>query len=115
MKVELTEKYEIFGAEGVIIGRLWGGGEGCYPSKLYLGYHTKDGLVEEIKKGVEDGSIDNGFGFQEIEGALMTITKESYLKIENKLYVNKSYEELYFGDLSNKQKEFLSEAYSNFV
>ena len=93
-------------AKGLVYGLLWGGGEGTYRARTIVSSSMSD-LTEKIMKGIDDGSLDSGMGYQRLIGAIMNITTETTIVIGGEDYVNKSYTTEFFGDLSENQQEFL--------
>ena len=93
-------------AKGLVYGLLWGGGEGTYPSRTIVSSSMSD-LTEKIMKGIDDGSLDSGMGYQRLIGAIMQIKTETTVVTDGKDFVNKSYTTEFFGDLSENQQEFL--------
>lgn len=93
-------------AKGLVYGLFWGGGEGTYPARTIVSSSMSD-LTEKIMKGIDNGSLDSGMGYQRLIGAIMDITTETTIVIGGEDYVNKSYTTEFFGDLSENQQEFL--------
>jgi len=96
-------------ATGIVLGYLWGGGQGGYPARVI----TSDNLTnlrQQVKDGIEDGSLDSGMGFQSLTGALMCIETIDTRKIDGKTFVAVDYEDELFGDLTQKQKDLLADA-----
>lgn len=93
-------------AKGFVYGLLWGGGEGTYPSRTIVSSSMSD-LTEKIMKGIDDGSLDGGMGYQRLIGALMEITVRTTIVIGDDDYVNQKCTIQFYGDLSENQQEFL--------
>ena len=95
-----------FSSIGVVLGKLWGGGDGAYPAeKLYA--DTKDKLIKEAKTLLKNGGLDSGMGFEYLKGALLLITEQTIVLIKNKEYHHEDFETVYLGDLTHKDKLFL--------
>ena len=93
-------KEQEYQADGIITGRLWGGGLGFYYARKYTGFKSLDDLKENIKKDFESGAIDSGFGFEKIIGARMKIDKITIKTIDDDDYVNVKHEMFELGDMS---------------
>jgi len=103
------EKSVKFSSVGVVYGQLWGGGEGTYTSVKLYG-DTKEELIENAKKGIENGSLDSGMGYQKLLGCGLVITKHETITFEGKEYVNEDDVEIeVIGDLNETQNEFILE------
>lgn len=96
-------------ATGVVLGRLWGGGEGMYPSRPVQA-DTLEQLRAEAQKALEDGSLDGGMGFERLIGALLDVEATITKTIDGKEYYRNEYHEMELGDLTDEQLEFLREA-----
>jgi len=102
--IPFTRTY--YRAKGYVYGLFWGDGEGSYPSTMVYS-DTIEELRSRIREGIMNGSLDSGMGFQRLIGAIMEITILKDIIIDDKVYTNKTYETEFFGDLSEKQMEFL--------
>jgi len=67
-----------FEAEGLVLGNLWGGGKGAYPT---------------IKVSAP--------------GAMMIITTISRVEVDGKPFINREFETQPFGELDEMDEEFL--------
>ena len=101
---------KMYKSKGFVSGNLWGGGQGFYPAEELINEKLSD-LKKEIKKGIEEGWLDSGMGFESLNGAVIEIMTIRTIKKGDKSYVNNSYKVLNFG-LSKKEfdngKEFLN-------
>lgn len=104
---ENNQKIE-FKSKGFVHGNAWGGGEGAYAASP-LKADTKEVLLAEAKRRVEDGSLDNGMGFESLNGALLFITKVTTIEVDGKEFTNEEYEHEFVGDLTEEQQDFLDE------
>jgi len=93
-------------ANGLVYGKYWGGGEGSYQAESYQS-KTKKGLDKLINKGVNDGSIDSGMGYQEILGAFMIVEKIITIKKDGEEYKRSEHNGEFYGNLAEKQQDFL--------
>lgn len=109
--METTINYE---AKGVCLGKLWGGGEGAYTTEKYTNSSLSK-LKTEIEKGIGNSTIDSGMGFESMIGALMIVTTIRTKTINGKNYTNKENENMFFGDLTEEQQDFLDNSYTDFL
>lgn len=96
-------------ATGIVLGNLWGSGIGSYPT-CEIRATNRASLIQQIENGIEDGSLDSGMGFESLVGAVMTIDEIDSQKIDGKTFIAHNYENEMFGDLTEEQEDFLSEA-----
>ena len=99
-------------ATGYVLGNLWGGGEGAYPSSQ-VEAKTRKEVLRKAKKELSTGGLDSGMGFESLIGALLTLRKIETIIVKNKDYLRSDYEDIFIGKLSGKQEEFLSEVQFN--
>jgi len=92
-------------ARGYVLGKLWGGGMGVYPSRV-LYADTLEDLKAQAIDGL-DGSLDSGMGFEYLQGARLEIETIKSQKIGKSFFFNSSYKVLFFGELTQKEKMFL--------
>jgi len=93
-------------ARGYVLGKLWGDGIGAYPSRT-LETESIDQLKVEAMKGIKEGWLDSGMGFECLLGARLVIETIESLKKGKKTFFNSSYKVAFFGDLTPKEKHFL--------
>jgi len=105
--VQITHKEVIYYSKGVVIGRAWGGGICAYNARKYTA-PTKKELYNKIIEGIEDDSIDAGFGFEKVKGGKFLITKRTNITIDDRIYTNKVMHYKIFGNLSPKEKRVLN-------
>lgn len=103
-KMQVTKRFK---AEGLVLGNLWGGGIGSYPSEVLIA-NTMEKLLNRANRQLEDGSLDSGMGFESLIGAVLNICIIRKIIFEERTYVNKSYEIVFIGDLTDEQKEYLN-------
>jgi hypothetical protein len=96
-----------FESTGLVFGNYWGrGGKGSYPArKLYA--ETKSDIIEQAEKGLADGSLDSGMGYESLIGALLVITEITTINLKGKNYVHKEDDIIFIGDLSEDEQDFL--------
>ena len=100
------EKKKSYKATGFVLGNLWGGGQGAYPT-IELEADTKESLMEKAKVALDDGSIDSGMGFESLVGAVLDITESTMVEIEDEIYINEKYIFDTVGELTDEQYEWL--------
>jgi len=93
---------------GLVFGNLWGGGKGAYEARK-LSANTKEALLKEAEKGVEDNSLDAGMGYESLIGAILNVTKITTVYRKGKEFTNKETDVELVGDLSEKDQDFLIE------
>ena len=98
----------VFTSRGLVFGNYWGGGKGAYSAEK-LSADTKEELIEEATKKLEDGSLDSGMGYESLIGALLYITKTTTIIHKGKSFVNKETEDEFIGDLTESDQDFLIE------
>jgi len=97
-------------ANGMVLGKLWGGGIGGYPAEIL----TADNLTEldkQIERGIEDGSLDGGMGFESLIGAMMSIETIDSRTIDGKKFIASEIEIKVYGYITEKQEEMLLETF----
>lgn len=96
-------------ASGMVLGNCWGGSYGGYPARKLSGDNLIE-LCDEIKAGLADGSLDSGMGYESLIGAVMNIETIDTREIDGKTFVATERETEFFGDLTEEQEDFLTEA-----
>ena len=94
-------------AKGFVLGNLWGGGTGIYPSSP-IASDTYEGIMDVAEEKLKEGSLDSGMGFDGLIGAILCITKYHIIEIEGKEYINKEYSDEYIGELTEDDEEYLT-------
>ena len=72
-----------FKSSGFVYGNLWGGGRGAYPARKITA-HTLEALTAEIDKGIKDGSLDSGMGYESLMGGVFDIETVTTATIKGK-------------------------------
>lgn len=93
-------------ANGVVLGKTWGGGFGAYPSRE-VEAKTKAELLKKAKKELKSGALDSGMGFEFLKGARLDIKEIETVTIKGKEYQRADYITEFIGDLTDKEKNFL--------
>lgn len=94
-------------AKGSVLGNMWGGGSGSYPTKTITA-DTFGGLISKATEMLNDGSLDSGMGFESLIGGKLHITKTTTIVVDGKEFTNEGYSERFIGTLKASQKLFLS-------
>jgi len=95
-----------FKAEGLVLGNLWGGGKGAYPT-IKVSADSKEELEKKINEELDSGGLDSGMGFNGLQGAIMIVTTVSRVEVDGKPFINREFETLSFGKLDEMDEEFL--------
>ena len=99
-----------YNATGAVLGRSWGGGQVAYPSEKLTGYDTKEALIKDAEEQLKKGSLDSGFGFEALKGAILIIVEVSTVVIDKKPFHHEEYETVFIGDITENEKEFLEDS-----
>jgi hypothetical protein len=102
----MTKNYN---STGIVLGNYWGGGKGSFAATKFSSNISKEDLIEQNKKALENGSLDSGMGYESLIGALITIKTTSTIIYEGKEFINDEYEDLFIGNLTEEEQEFLNE------
>ena len=95
-----------FEAQGLVLGNLWGGGKGAYPT-IKVSAESKDELEQKINSELKSGGLDSGMGFDGLQGAAMIVTTISRVEIDGLPFSNRTHETLFFGSLDEMDQEFI--------
>ena len=93
-------------ASGLVYGKLWGGGFGAYESREVRA-DTKAKLLSQAKKDLKSGVLDSGMGFEYLKGAKLDIKEVETINIKGKEYTRADYIDVFIGDLTEKEQDFL--------
>ena len=97
------KKYKI---TGLVYGNFWEGVEGSYQAKTLIGINKKE-LLNEAKRLLKTGELANEMGYENLIGALLTLTTTTTKIIDDKIFTNEEYKNLFIGKLTSKQKNNL--------
>jgi hypothetical protein len=89
----------LFKSTGIVIGNLWGGGQGGYEATP-IEAKTKKGLLKKANQMLSDSSLDSGMGYESLIGARLDIVKITSVNIDGDVFVNNKYETEFIGKLS---------------
>jgi hypothetical protein len=95
-----------FEAEGLVLGNLWGGGKGAYPT-IKIKADSEEELETKINQELDSGGLDGGMGFESLQGAAMIVTQILRAEIDGLPFVNRTHETCFFGTLDEMDQEFL--------
>lgn len=107
IKLTTIKKYK---AKGIILGETWGGRIVGFPSRE-IENKTMEGLIKEAEKQVKTGELDSGMGFKYLKGALLDIEEIETIVYKGEKYKRSEYDIEFVGNLTNKEKDFLIEAF----
>ena len=96
-KETLNITHEFYTQKGIVVGKLWGGGKGCYEARSYSA-ETLDELKEKLQKAFELGSLDKGMGFERLVAASVQIVDKSTITIDDKEYTHTDVSNFILGD-----------------
>ena len=77
--------FEWWDAEGVVYGKLWGGGRSFYTARSVQANNFEE-LSKIILKYLDDGGLDSGMGYQELIVAPMQVTKSISITVDSNRY-----------------------------
>ena len=95
-----------FKSTGFVYGNLWGGGRGAYPAEK-LENKTLKGLLKEACKGLKEGSLDSGMGYESLIGAVLEVEEIETITKNGKRYSCSEYNLHTIGKLNEEEIEFL--------
>jgi hypothetical protein len=99
-------------AKGFVLGKIWGGGFGAYPSRE-LKAKTMNGLLREASKELKSGGLDSGMGFEYLKGAFLDIEIIETINIKGRNFRNSEYTSEIIGKLTNKEADLLEDCVMN--
>lgn len=99
---------KLYKATGLVLGNLWGGGTGAYPARKLEDKKYK-GLIVQAERGLSDGWLDSGMGFESLVGALLVVETVETIYKGSKDYSRSDFEEIAIGDLGESEIGFLEE------
>jgi len=101
-----------FIAKGLVYGKTWGGGYGSYESQE-LKAKRLNSIMAQAKKGLKEGWLDGGMGFESLKGALLDIEVIETILVKGKEYKRSEYTTELIGDLTEKEQDFLQDCLYN--
>jgi hypothetical protein len=106
----MSKKYN---SAGIVLGKLWGGGIGGYKA-TDIEAKTRAELIKKAKKMLDDGSLDDGMGFEYLRGALLTIRETETIEHNGKEYHRVEPEYMIIGKITSAEKQQLYDWYDNY-
>lgn len=98
----------LFVAKGYVLGNLWGGGRGAYPTITISG-ETEEAVIEQAEKELKTGGLDRGMGFESLCGALLEVERIIHIEIDGMPFTNRTKTEKVIGNLDEMDIEFLKD------
>ena len=95
---------------GLVCGDLWDGNEASYPIQPYTA-KTKVELIQKVRADLENQCIQEKGGFQYYTGVLLDIEETYRVKVDGKFYKRKEREDIFIGQLTEKQQDHLLDFY----
>jgi hypothetical protein len=105
-----TKKH--YTSHGLVYGNYWGGGKGAYSATRLTG-ETREEIIEKSKKGLEDGSLDSGMGYESLVGCLLHITEHETLEYDGKEFICRTTDMEFVGEMTEEEEDFLVECSMN--
>jgi len=100
-----------FKSTGFVLGNYWGGGKGYYPAEK-LEAKTRKALENKINKGIQEGWLDSGMGFDGLLGAIIEIETIETITKDKKSFNRSEFEICNFcltaDDFDNGRELFLN-------
>lgn len=84
-------------ASGAVVGSLWGGGIGSYPT-VTIRADTLAELHTQAQSLFESGELDGGMGFESLVSAYLDVKEIETREIDGKVFTAIEYSDLYLGD-----------------
>ena len=100
--MKITKKYN---AKGHVYGRTWMFNKGSYPMEQIIDLDSKEDVIEVAEQMLKDGTLDSGFGFESLLGAVLDIEEKSYLEYEGEIYTRSTYEFHTIGEIPDEVEE----------
>lgn len=98
-----------YNATGIVLGNLWGGGMGTYPSEKLSNYSSVEELLEDAEKMLKTGALDSGMGFQNLIGAGLIIEEFKTIKYNNESFYASNDSQVYIGNMNQDELQILEE------
>lgn len=102
------EKKITYTAKGTVLGNLWGGGKGAYPTTVITGDSMEE-VIEKAEKALNDGSLDSGMGYESLIGAVLDVEVKTRINIEDKPFFNREWEQITVGKVDEMDYDFLND------
>ncbi len=96
-------------ATGWVWGRTWDGGQIGYPAIRFVSKSYQE-VNDKAREGLQDGSLDSGFGFESLVGALLCVVKSETISVDEKEFVrDEVLEPIRLGELDEETTNLLME------
>lgn len=93
-----------FKARGVVLGRTWMFNKGFYPTVILRG-DTIEEIEKEAKERLKDGSLDAGYGFESLIGAVLLVEEIITVVIKGEEFKKSNYNTIELGELTGEQMD----------
>jgi hypothetical protein len=104
----MENEKKLFVAQGYVLGNLWGGGLGAYPTITISG-ESEEIVLEQAEKELKTGGLDRGMGFESLTGALLNIERIINIEIDGMPFTNRTTTQKTIGNLDEMDIEFLKD------
>ncbi len=103
-----------YSGKGLVLGSLWGGGQGWYET-IRLNANTKKDLIKAVEKALNDKSLDSGMGFESLIGAILSVEKLTSINLDGHLFCNKEYEVCCVGEITEQNEDMIDHVFLNYI
>lgn len=100
-----------YSSKGFVWGNCWDGSQGGYRAEILTNFNSKEELLKIANEMLNDGSLDNGMGYESLTGALLEITETDTREIDGKDFTHEETEFIVIGELNSENEAFLTEAF----
>jgi hypothetical protein len=97
-----------YNSRGFVWGNHWGGSQGGYKAHELSDYNSIDELIDKAEKRDIDGSLDDGMGFESLEGAVLGIDIIDTREIDGKKFSNTETEIHVIGNVPEEMVDEMS-------
>lgn len=113
MVIPLSNKTEVevaYSAKGLVLGVTWEGFEGTYPLRQVASCGSRSELQVVLDTFLQANALTGTGDFSKQLGAILVITKETTIMVDDKPFDNTEVSREFIGDLTAEQMELLDEA-----
>lgn len=100
---------KVYTSTGLVFGNCQGGGYAAYRARP-LRANTKEELLAQATKGIEDGSLDSGMGYESLMGAVLNVVETETIVKDGKEYKHEEDEIEFVGLLNEEEQRVLTQA-----
>lgn len=97
-------KHSFSSARGVVVGKMYGGGLGCYAARNFTADSIEE-LKAKIQKAFDLGSLDSGFGFEKLLAAGVVIEDKASVNIVDQQFTSSTFSNYIIGDVDLFQEQ----------